>query len=187
MVERSGTCRDSNGETVEYEVALAAWTTAARPILLTAAGHYGDLVTFKELAAAVQTDADITTTQLMRQWIGSVLGGVAEQCHQKGEPLLSAFCIQADGTVGATYPAAVLAAYGETPEDPDQHAADERFKAHTFFGAEMPAKGGRSQLPPQEARRRARARAAIPRVVRPMCPNCFVELPVNGPCGLCAE
>jgi hypothetical protein len=37
------------------------------------------------------------------------------------------------------------------------------------------------------ARRRARERAAIPRVVRPMCPNCFVELPVNGPCGLCSE
>ncbi len=101
--------------------------------------------------------------------------------------MLSAFAVKTNQTVGAGYSTSVTEVYGVTPDDPDMHAAEERLKAHVFFGAEMPANGGRAMLPPMTARRRARERAAIPRVVRPMCPNCFVEMPVNGPCGLCAD
>ena len=187
MTKRTGTWRASTDEDVDPADARVAWTLAARPVLVAAAEHYGDFVTYKDLAAVVQRDADINTTQRMDVWLGNVLDAVAKECADKGEPLLSAFCVRADQTVGAGYAQSVLDVYGITPADPDMHAAEERFKGHVFFGAEMPADGGRAKLPPMTARRRARERAAVPRVVRPMCPNCFVELPVNGPCGLCAE
>jgi hypothetical protein len=187
MTKRSGTWRESTDEDVSGADARIAWTLAARPMLLAAAQQYGEFVTYKDLAAIVQREADIRTTQRMDTWVGDVLGAVAQECADKGEPLLSAFAVRTDQTVGASYAPSVLAIYGATPADPDMHAAEERFKGHVFFGAEMPKDGGRAKLPPMTARRRARERAAIPRVVRPMCPNCFVELPVNGPCGLCAE
>ncbi len=187
MVETAGPTRESSGEKVSPEEARAAWTVAARPVLLDAAQRYGHLVTHKQLAEAVQRDADVRTTQQSQHWIGKVLVAVAEECHQKGEPLLSAFCVHADESVGPRYAGAVLEAYGFTPDDPDMHAAEERFKAHVFFGAKVPADGGGPKLPPKIARQRARIKAAIPRPTRPMCPNCFVEMPVVGPCGFCAE
>jgi hypothetical protein len=187
MTKRSGTWCESTGDEVTGADARLAWTLAARPVLLNAAQHYGELVTYKVLAEAVQQDADIRTSQRVDTWLGDVLAAVSKECADKGEPLLSAFCIRTDQAIGAGYASSVLDVYGITPDDPDMHAAEERFKGHGFFGAEMPADGGRPKLPPVIARRRARERAAVPRVVRPMCPNCFVELPVNGPCGLCAE
>jgi hypothetical protein len=187
MTKRSGTWSETSGEDVPPDEARAAWTLAARPVLLAAAQKYGEFVTYKALAEATQRDADITTTQRADTWIGDVLGAIGKECADKGEPLLCAFAVKTDETVGVPYVNAVIAAYGITPEDPDAHAAEERLKAHEFFGAEMPPGGGRPRLPPKLGRRRARERAAVPRVVRPMCPNCFVELPVNGPCGLCAD
>src|SRR5665213_2302193 len=124
MVKRSGTWSESSGEDVTPEDALAAWTLAARPVLLTAAGHYGDFVTYKILAAQVQRDADVTTTQRTDSWLGDVLIAVSKESAAKGEPLLSAFCVRTDETVGAPYAAAVLDAYGLTPDDPDTHAAE---------------------------------------------------------------
>jgi hypothetical protein len=41
-----------------------------------------------------------------------VLGTVAEACHARGEPLLSALCVHADGTVGPGYATALANAYG---------------------------------------------------------------------------
>jgi hypothetical protein len=120
-------------------------------------------------------------------WISNVLSAVAADCHERGEPLLTAFCINADETIGAAYATAVLDAYGEKPEDPDAHAADERLKAHRYFGAEMPADGGYPRLPAAVARRRARAAAQVERPTRAMCPNCFIEMPVDGRCGFCDE
>ena len=51
---------------------------AARPVLLEAAGRYRATVTYKLLATAVQEASGITTTQLMHQWIGDVLGLVTD-------------------------------------------------------------------------------------------------------------
>jgi len=187
MTKRSGTWCESSGDDVPPDEARTAWTLAARPVLMTAAQKYGEFVTYKVLAETVQRDADIMTTQRQDTWISSVLDSVAKECAAKGEPLLSAFAVRTNQTVGACYSTSVTEVYGAAPDDPDVHAAEERLKAHVFFGAEMPANGGRATLPPMTARRRARERAAVPRVVRPMCPNCFVELPVNGPCGLCAD
>ena len=183
----NATWREADGAAVEPEAARAEWTTAAHPILLAAASKYGSLVAHKDLAEAVQIGAGIRTNQRMDYWIGKVLAAVAARCETDQTPILSAFCVRADDTVGPSYANAIRDITGTKPEDPEQHAADERFKAHVFFTAELPADGGRPRLTPAVARRRARAAALEPVPSRPMCPNCFVEMPMNGPCGLCDD
>ena len=36
----------------------------------------------------------------MPQWIGDVLGRVADECQSRGEPLLPALCVSIQGGVG---------------------------------------------------------------------------------------
>ncbi len=103
MTKRSGTWCESSGEDVPPDEARTAWTLAARPVLMTAAQKYGEFVTYKQLAEAVQRDADIMTTQRQDTWISNVLDSVAKECAAKGEPLLSAFAVQTNQTVGAGY------------------------------------------------------------------------------------
>jgi hypothetical protein len=185
---RRGTWHEPDGAKVEPAQARAEWAAAARPALLEIAGQYGRYVTYKELGARLQQDTSIHTNQRTDSWISKVLQSVADECAANGEPLLTSFCVHANETVGAAYAATVRDKYGVEPEDVDLQAAEERLKAHHYFGAAgLPADGGRPQLPPGIAARRARAAAAAPRVPRPMCPNCFIEMPITGICGMCTD
>jgi hypothetical protein len=80
--------------------ALEAWVVYARPALERTAKTYHATITYKELAETVQEESGIRTRRLLQHWIGDVLGTVARDSHAKGEPLLSALCVRADGTVG---------------------------------------------------------------------------------------
>ncbi len=123
--------------------ARTAWAEAARPVLLEAAGRYRGKVTYKQLADAVQEATGITTTQLMHQWIGDVLGRVTDDCQSRGEPLLSSLCVSSQGSVGQGYADAVERARGERPLDPDDHAANERLECYRHWHAEgLPRDGG---------------------------------------------
>ena len=186
VVARRGTWRVADGAKVDGATARAGWAQAARPILLDVARRYGDYITYKDVAERVQNDSGIRTTQRMDYWIGKVLGEVARECVRRREPLLSAFCVHADETVGAGYATVARDADGFEPADPDVHAAEERLKAHRFHGAELPADGGSPRLPPRVIRRRARTSSARPRPPRTMCPNCFIEVNVDGVCGSCS-
>ena len=128
---------------VGSEVARAAWAEAARPVLLEAAGRYRATVSYKKLATAVQEATAITTTQLMHQWIGDVLGRVTDDCQSRGEPLLSSLCVSAQGSVGEGYADAVERARGTRPTDPDGHAAEERLNCYRHWEATgLPRDGG---------------------------------------------
>ena len=128
---------------VGSEAARAAWADAARPVLLDAAGRYRALVTYKQLATAVQEATGITTTQLMHQWIGDVLGRVTDECQSRGEPLLSSLCVSVQGSVGQGYADAVEHARGTRPTDPDEHAAHERLSCYRHWDATgLPRDGG---------------------------------------------
>ncbi len=187
-VSTRGAWRVSDGSQVDGAQARAAWVEAARPVLLAAARRYGDLISTKNLAEAVQSETGIRTKQRVDSWIGDVLGTVAAECAAKGEPLLCAFCVRADETVGSAYVEAARAAYGEAPEDPEVHAAEERLKAHRFFEAEgIPADGGRAKLPPKIANKRVRDAKNAPRIKGPICPIHFLEYPANGKCGFCGD
>ena len=187
--------------------AREAWAEAARPVLVEAAGRYRALVTYKQLAAAVQESSGITTTQLMHQWIGDVLGRVTAECQSRGEPLLSALCVSVQGSVGQGYADAVEEARGTRPTDPDEHAAHERLECYRHWEATgLPRDGGTplrtAHFTPvrKAAARKPASRAATPRKAparkttaapkpepKPiqLCPHCFTQVPASGVCDYC--
>jgi len=165
----------------------AAWAAAAREVLLDAAGRYQSVVTYKELCQEVQYHTGIRTKQPMRHWIGDVLDVVTADSAKREEPLLSSLCVNAEGSVGEGYAAAVAAATGESPADPDVQAAGERLACYRHFEAtDLPRGGGAPTLMPKLAAARERARkAAI--AVRPItkCPKCNLQVPTSGACDYC--
>lgn len=182
-----GTWRDSDGARVHFADARRIWADEAREVLLEVAGRYHAYITYAELGRAVQDRAGVRTRSLLTNWIGDVLGQVAQDCGRRGEPILTALCARQDETVGVGYAEAVRGVYGFTPDDPDQHAAEERLACYRAFGAEMPPDGGRPALTARVGRARAEAVRAR-QVERPAasCPTCFMQLPASGRCDTCA-
>jgi hypothetical protein len=197
---------------VGSSAARAAWAEAARPVLVEAAGRYRALVTYKQLATAVQESSAITTTLPMHQWIGDVLARVTDECQSRGEPLLSALCVSVQGSVGQGYADAVEAARGSRPDDPDDHASHERLECYRHWEATgLPRDGGtplrtahfkpvrkagtsrpttraatRAPSPRKAPARKtaAAAPAAEPKPI-PLCPTCFTQVPASGICDYC--
>jgi hypothetical protein len=180
-----GTYREVDGSPVAFAEAKRLWSAAARPALERVARSYGSYTTYKELAEEVQQRAGVRSRMLMRYWIGHVLGAVSRSCHEQGEPLLSALCVDAEGCVGAGYEGAVIEAYGAAPEDLQMHAARERLLCHQFFGAVLPVGGGTPTLTPQVAARR-RATSQRSESKPAVCPSCHIALPATGQCDFCA-
>jgi hypothetical protein len=188
-VTTPGTYREVDETRVEFSDAIDAWVVVARPALERTAREYRALITYKALAEEVQSESGIRTKKLLTHWIGNVLGTVAHNCHVAGEPLLSAFCVRADGTVGPGYAKAVVENYGgEPPEDLDMHAAIERFNCHRHFGAELPPDGGSPALTPQVAatRNRLHRQTSPAESSRAICPTCHLMLPITGQCDMCS-
>lgn len=174
---------------VGTEVAQSAWATAAREILIDAARRYQAVVTYQELADEVVLRSGIRTKQPMRYWIGDVLTRVSTECTSRSEPLLSSLCVNATGSVGDGYGAAVQAATGDAPTDADMHAAKERLACHVHFEApDLPSGGGTAMLTQKLASARQRQRKAdlAERVVA-VCPTCNTQLPATRRCDYCDE
>lgn len=172
---------------VTTEEAHAAWAAAAREMLIGTARRYHHVMTTKDLGAGVQQRTEITANQRMHYWIGDVLALVAADCASRGEPDLSALCVNAEGSVGDRYAATVAAVTGETPEDPDGHAAIVRLACYAYFEAPgLPADGGVAVLTPKLSASRSRVRKATI-AARPVesCPRCFMVMPAEGPCHNC--
>ena len=151
-----GTYRVSDGSRVEFPAAIAAWTSAALPVLERVAGSYHATITYKELGKEVQEATGIKTRVLLMNWIGQILGGVSRESHRKGQPMLSALCVHSDGTVGNGYAEAIAENYGgPSTADLDMHAAEERLRCYRYFGADLPPGGGTPALTPQVAAGRA--------------------------------
>jgi hypothetical protein len=165
-------------------------------------------MTYKQLATAVQEATAITTTQLMHQWIGDVLGRVTDDCQSRGEPLLSSLCVSAQGSVGEGYADAVERARGTRPTDPDGHAAEERLSCYRHWEATgLPRDGGTplrtahfktvrkaktskpaprvaAKSTPRKPSVATKAAAAEPKPI-PLCPTCFTQVPISGVCDYC--
>lgn len=189
--------RYTNAKTVGAEHARATWALAARELLIDAAKSYHSLVTYQELAEFVQRRTLIRTDQLMHYWIGDVLTRVAKDCAQRREPILSALCVNASGSVGAGYASVVHEIRGEVLDQPDVHASHERLDCYRHFGADLPAGGGVPALTPQLEVKRIRSRprpgssprtpatARSPEKPLNLCPVHFTQLPATGVCDDC--
>ena len=170
---------------VGMENAKVAWAEAAREVLLDAARLYHSVVTYGELQTQIQHRTCLRTKQLMHYWIGDVLGRVAADSARRGEPLLSALCVNAEGSVGTGYAVAVADALGETTGDPDDHAAHGRLACYRHFNASgLPADGGVSALTPKPAATRSRRRAKVEAPLQ-VCPTCHMQLLAPGRCDNC--
>lgn len=198
--------RYTNAATVGTEHARETWALAARERLIETATVYHAVITYQDLAEFVQERSLIRTDQHMRYWIGDVLGRVARDCAGKNEPMLSALCVNAHGSVGESYATALLTYRGESVDDAEAHAARERLECYRHFGAELPPGGGVPAPPPQLARK-TQVRSSTPKAARTartttpkppkakpapapekqvaFCPVHFTQLPATGVCDLC--
>jgi hypothetical protein len=172
---------------VGVAVARVEWAAAARELLLVAAKKYQAVVQHKDIATGVQELTGIRTKQPARMWMGGVLAEVSAESLRRGEPLLSALCVNPDESVFDGYAAIVGAATGTTPPDPDAHASHERLASYRLFEATgLPADGGSAMIPQKLGAARARARkAAIAERPINKCPKCHLQTPANGICDTC--
>lgn len=182
------TRRMADGAPVAWNEAVAGWAVAGRLVLERVASDYGAYLTYQQLAEEVQAAAGVTTGVPFRHWIGQVLGAIAaEQDARYGEPFLTSLVVRADGTIGDGYAVPVEHRDGAVPDDLEMHAAEERLRCYRFFGADLPPGGGEPRLTGEVATRRANARRNAPKLRRPVCPNCFLQLPATGICDACAS
>lgn len=175
---------DSNGTKISQADAIAAWSIAARDVLLATARRYHAVVTYKELAAEVQRATAITTTQRLDYWIGRLLENVAVEATRRGEPPLTSLCVHQDGTIGPGYVKAPKSVETDLTIEVDQAAAEHRLLCYRAYAEDLPADGGVPALTPQLVERAARKRKAGPDA-RPMCDSHFVELSSTGVCFMC--
>lgn len=184
-VNGPGTWRVSDNAAVDFSTAKQAWSSAAREVLVRMAREYHSYITYGELAEEVQDRSGIRTRSQMRNWIGSVLGKVAEGCRSRDEPPLTSLCVHQDGTVGVGYAFVLELAREKIPDDLESHAAQARLNCYRFFGADLPADGGRPALTAKVAAARNKRLKKV-EVVLGLCPRCFVQVPVSGRCDSCS-
>ncbi|HEY3831449.1 MAG TPA: hypothetical protein VGO03_04100 [Acidimicrobiia bacterium] len=204
--------RVDNAVAVDDAAALEAWSRAARPVLTQLSKRYGALTAPDDLAESMQVLSGIRTHEAAELWISDVLDAVDHECFARQEPLLSAFCVGEDGRVGERYATRAATLSPTAITDIEMHAATQRLEAHRYHGAVLPVDGGRPALPKQLATVRAsaakasttrtrasgtataapRKRTAAPRAPkkpdppkRPVCPTCFLQLPLTGRCDNC--
>ncbi|CAM5290546.1 hypothetical protein ACIG0C_05330 [Kitasatospora aureofaciens] len=194
--QQRGYWRDSDGSPVAVSQAHIVWTRAAYPALVEVARRYHAVITYAELAEAVQQASGVRTSINQRHWIGKVLALVVREAHRRGDPPLTSLVVHAaDGMVGTGYQD-VLAVAGQPPipdeMDREQHAAAARLACYRHFGADLPADGGIPALAPRlktAATRRSTTTTTVAAAPAPrppaICPTCFLELPATRVCDSC--
>ncbi|MFF7995656.1 hypothetical protein ACFZDG_38525 [Kitasatospora xanthocidica] len=190
--QQRGYWRVSDDSTVSAAQAHIVWTRAAYPALVEVARRYHGVITYADLAEAVQEASGVRTRINQRHWIGKVLSLVILEAHRRGDPPLTALVVHAvDGKVGPGYQE-VLAVAGQPPlaeeMDREQHAAAARLACYRHFGADLPADGGTPALAPRLRASVERKAAAVAEARPPaICPNCFLQLPATRVCDSCGE
>jgi hypothetical protein len=178
------------------------WAKHAYDVLVETAGRYNAVITHGELAEEVQRRSNLWTKASPGSWVGALLVDLAKVSHLRGEPALASLVVRKqDGQVGAGYDE-VLRSIGERPiEDPmerERHAAAARLECYRHWGADVPE--GATPMLPGRAREGTRERSSRPAGSRSgqstsrasaeprrgtVCPTCFMEMPVAGPCPNC--
>ena len=161
------------------------WAREAVGVLRETASHYGATITYPELAAEVQRRSGVHTSSESRTWLGGVLRLVATACQGRDlPPLLSLAVNPRDGHVAPVYDA-VRQSEGlppfETKSDRERHAAESRLACYRAFCDAVPEEArpmsARSKTPAATTTRRKPEPVELR---APVCPSCFIELPLMG-------
>jgi hypothetical protein len=184
IVKLPGTYRVADGARVAFADAMNAWISLAYDDLVATAGKYNAVITYKELSEHVQEVSGVRTRTLLTNWIGKLLEEVATLAKAKGEPPLTSLCVHQDGTIGPGYARAPKATTDKPSDDIEMYAAEHRLLCYQRYADDVPVDGGQPALTRSEYERRARKIAQTP-VHRPVCLQCFTELPTSGRCDYC--
>lgn len=163
------------------------WAREALIVLRETAARYGATVTYADLAEAVQHRSGIRTHAQQRTWLAGVLKLVATACHGRGLPPLTSLAVNpSDGRVGPAYDS-VRAVAGEPPfttkGEREKHATEARFACYQAFCDSIPEGAAPPPVRAPEPTRPtvARVRKPEPTELRaPICPSCFLEMPLMG-------
>lgn len=175
-------------------MASREWTLAAVDILTEVAGHYGQTITYADLAARIQDRSGVLSRSLTRSWVGGVLGQVVNQCQASGlPPLTSLVAHRADGgtDIDESTIAARLACYRRFADDvPAQVIAAALAQEAAAQQAHLEAQREATAAAQRRLARQSRSRSTTrtpPRTEKPpaLCPTCFMQLPLSGRCDNC--
>ncbi|MDV3220393.1 hypothetical protein [Intrasporangium sp.] len=196
---------DNEDRFVSPTVGKKFWVKHAYDVLVETAGRYDAVITYSDLAEEVQRRSGLHTTAQLRNWVGDLLKMIAQANHLRGEPPLTSLVVhKQDGHVGAGYDE-VLRLAGRAPipdeDERENHAAAARLECYRRWSDDVPAdaqptlvtrarptrtstatrtSSGRAPAPGHPpSRSREERRGSI-------CPTCFMEMPVAGPCPNCA-
>lgn len=165
------------------------WAKAAYDILVDVAGEYHGVVEHTRLGEQIQERSGVTTTKVVRSWLGGTLELVVDRCLTEDIPPLTSLVVRRDtGMVGDMYDAVLTATGAGLIEDEmkrEKHAAQSRLECYQWANAaDLPADGGRAALTPKlaaSAARKAKANRPAPKV----CATCNMVLLPTGECDYC--
>jgi hypothetical protein len=156
-------------------------------VLLGVAQSYNKVIEYKPFAEAIQHTTDIFTGGMLPNWIGDVLEPIAKNCHELGEPLLTALVVRTTGDVGDGYDRAIGVTYRTFRGlDREQHAAEERLLCYLRWSLDLPPQPVARLTPKYKAKvdrqtgRTHRRNEAV--INRQICPVCHTTKSMSGSC-----
>ncbi len=182
------------------------WVKHAYDTLVETASRYNAVITYGDLAEEVQRRSGLHTEAPLRNWVGDLLKMIAQANHLREEPPLTSLVIlKHDGRVGAGYDE-VFRLAGQPPiadeVERENHAAAARLECYRRWCDDVPADArptlatrARSSSTAAPGRSTSRTTPRSPARTTPrsreerrggICPTCFMEMPVAGPCPNCA-
>lgn len=193
---------------IPVESGIPRWSRAALDLLLETATEYNRVLTTNEFADEVQRRAGAWANVTSKTWVRRVLAVVTLKCVKEGWPHLASLVVRpSDGKPGPWY-FDVLAETGPgEARDEVHHAAHQRLECYRRFDEDLPLEAEVTLDPlrlrrqvhhldatPKRATRARKAPAAPAKPARAtppaerrgqVCPECFMEMPVSGPCQNC--
>lgn len=148
------------------------------------AATYNATISPADLAEQVQRRSRLRSSAATRSWLNGVLGIVAVACHGRDVPPLTSLVVNPhDGRVGPAYDHVLKAAGQELLDDlaRERHAAAARLECYRRFCAAVPEDAVPTLTPQvRQLANRTPRKAAVVESRAPICPRCFLQLPLAG-------
>lgn len=123
-----------------------AWTRAASEILRKSARRYNEVVYFPDLVDLVEARSGVRR-QGHETWLHTILEELTVVCIEQNEPVVTALCVNEDGTPESGYSRAMRVQVGDG-RDVHTLADEQRLRCYRHFhAAGLPVDGGSPSRP----------------------------------------